>query len=498
MTSSKQNALWKIDLMEVKFYNHLPRFTRTKKLLEAKNNQKVLKHLPNSEEEAKAEIIAMKKDTFQNKYHGSYKKLNAVLKKIIKTDLNKWSRLNKASKPLIEFVSDNSIIEDLITSKLVKCIQLAILVDKVSRTDPPSYISSTVIEIIKNKSHKSNPSKFFIDHCQDNKDINNWVSNLWNSKAVKPILTQINWSMVMIRGNLSEKEKQERQKSIGKSVGKEGEGSGDGDDESEDDDDDESDSNDSESEVDNRDENDMEKFAVYDNLVGDSDDENEDHLDSNVNYNEITDEEPSDEEPSDEESSHDSENDQSDETSTHKSTKKEKKDDFFDNASEDSESKSESTSKYNLPSLTTGYFSGGSDDEEDNFEADNDKVVRQATSQRKNRRGQRARQKIWEQKYGKSAKHKQKEQQELQSEREQRQQEYEERVRKRQLKAKWVEENAPSGSNTKPLGERKVRAESDEPEPKKQKTDHPSWQAKKLEEERLKNVKFTGKKITFD
>lgn len=137
----------------------------------------------------------------------------------------------------------------------------------------------------------------------------------------------------------------------------------------------------------------------------------------------------------------------------------------------------ETKPKPKLPQLATGYFSGGSDDEDD---IDNDEVVKAATTQRKNRRGQRARQKIWEAKYGKKANHVQKERDRVQSERERKQREFEERQRKRELKAKEQPQNQ-------------------EPEKKKQKAElHPSWVAKKAAEAKTKGAKFEGKKITFD
>lgn len=154
----------------------------------------------------------------------------------------------------------------------------------------------------------------------------------------------------------------------------------------------------------------------------------------------------------------------------------------------ESDSKSEpesATQKYNLPQLATGYFSGGSDD--DGSDIDEDQVVKSVTERRKNRRGQRARQKIWAQKYGKEAKHIKEERTRLASEREQRQLEYEERERKRQMKR----QAEPTGSNNQPLGDRSEKTALVEEKL------HPSWQAKKLAEKTI-TAKFTGKKIRFD
>ncbi|CAH6719810.1 bud site selection protein 22 [[Candida] jaroonii] len=458
--------MWRLDLLEVKFFNTSPRFNKTKTLLNSKKNDKLLKKLPSSKEEAEKEILLLKSEAFQNKYHGSFKNLHKEVKKIIKSDIHKHSKDNKQS--LVEFLKNDDIIDDLITSKLVKIIQQIILVNADLKKSPPLYISEDLRAILTDKSHKSHPSKFFIDHCQNNKVINSYVSSLWNQKAIKSSLAQAEWSLKLVRG-VSKLEKDERRKQLGKKV-----------DDADDEDDEDDDKDDDKDE-------DSEELMVYE----DSDEEVETaKLDPNVNYNEITDEEPSDDESTYPEP-------------TKQPKSKSKKDDFFD-------SDDDMESKYNLPQLTTGYYSGGSDDEE--FDADNDKVVKQVTTQRKNRRGQRARQKIWEKKFGKKAKHKEKEIAAIQDDRKRRQLEFEERERKRQAKAQ------PTGANNQPLGERKPPSvgtpvgsttgstgsttgsstvQSFAPkEPLGE--EHPSWKAKKMAEEKLKNVKFQGKKITFD
>ena len=122
----------------------------------------------------------------------------------------------------------------------------------------------------------------------------------------------------------------------------------------------------------------------------------------------------------------------------------------------------------------------------------------------KESKGQRARQKIWAKKYGKEAKHVKKNQEILASERERRQMEFEERQRKRELKAKLLAEKQQTGANSLPLGERKPTTSntaSTIPQllgstvATEEKSIHPSWEAKRLEKEKLKNVKFQGKKL---
>lgn len=57
-----------------------------------------------------------------------------------------------------------------------------------------------------------------------------------------------------------------------------------------------------------------------------------------------------------------------------------------------------------LPSLAAGFAAGDSDSDPDN-DYDPDGIIGTKKAERKNRRGQRARQAIWEKKYGKGAKH---------------------------------------------------------------------------------------------
>ena len=84
--------------------------------------------------------------------------------------------------------------------------------------------------------------------------------------------------------------------------------------------------------------------------------------------------------------------------------------------------------------------------------------------------------------------------------------EFEERQRKRELKAKLLAEKQQTGANALPLGERKSTTStipqqllgSTNTATAEEKAIHPSWEAKRLEKEKLKNVKFQGKKVVFD
>mmetsp|Transcript_5057 Transcript_5057/g.5661 ORF Transcript_5057/g.5661 Transcript_5057/m.5661 type:complete len:480 (+) Transcript_5057:60-1499(+) len=479
--------MWKLDLLETKYHGSSPRFPHTKKLLSARNNNKLLKKLSQSRDEAEKEILALKEDHFHKKYYGAYKKISKEVNKHVKSDVTKW-KADDSKEGLLEFFEVEDRIQELITSKLIKCITSSILINKELKLDPPKYIPSDIRNIITDKSHKSNPSAFFINYCQNNKDLNNYISNLWNIKSIKPLLGEIEWSFKMVRGDLTKFERDARKKLVGKDIQtdfnedkKEStqSESDDGSDISEGDmsDDNKKEAGDNES-IDAEDM--FEKFAEYDNLVVDSDEEEKFDLDPNVNYNEVTDEESSEMADDINESVDGSD------------------DSFFEE--NDREAETSSKREYNLPQLATGYFSGGSDDEDD--EIDNDNVVKEATTQRKNRRGQRARQKIWAQKYGKEAKHVKKEQVIIASERERKRLEYEERCKKRELKAKM--NSAPTGSNTAPLAERRLRSntevgvEKPVEMTKPIEKEHPSWVAKRLAEEKQKNAKFQGTKIKFD
>lgn len=145
---------------------------------------------------------------------------------------------------------------------------------------------------------------------------------------------------------------------------------------------------------------------------------------------------------------------------------------------------------YPQMSMATGYISG-SDDED----VDNDKVVKGATKkERKNRRGQAARQRIWELKYGTQANHLKKQRQERYDKSQKLQKEWEEREAKRQERR-----NKLSAEDRAAEDERERRKKLGlKPEPRKTHRDdagplHPSWQAKKAQS----NVSFAGKKMVF-
>lgn len=135
-----------------------------------------------------------------------------------------------------------------------------------------------------------------------------------------------------------------------------------------------------------------------------------------------------------------------------------------------------------IPSLTMGgYISGSGSDLDDDIDV----------APKKNRRGQRARQKIWEQKYKSKANH----------------------LKNQERSAGWDPkrgavggERQPrfaKGANSMPVGNRRrdVGAGSTKKPPRKDDSGplHPSWEAaKRAKEKKAAPVSFQGKKISFD
>ncbi|EMR09498.1 hypothetical protein PNEG_02086 [Pneumocystis murina B123] len=116
-----------------------------------------------------------------------------------------------------------------------------------------------------------------------------------------------------------------------------------------------------------------------------------------------------------------------------------------------------------LPSLSTGYISGS--DDNNNIDPEY-KVI---DKPKKNRRGQRARRKIWEIKYGKNARHLQIKRKKLNS--------------NKNIKLSYNNKNSAlvskNNKETKPL--------------------HPSWEAaRRLKKKESSNIKFEGTKIKFE
>jgi hypothetical protein len=474
----KKNQLWRLDLLETHYLQKPPRYSRTRALLRVKGKSRT--HLlPESEDQALREIEALKSDIFAKKLHSSLVKYQRGIKKCLKVLVKKTK---DDEKKFLE-----SLDVELVSN--VRIIKLIMTLYKLNpkKEEFPSFIPSWIIDVVKDKSNKMNPSNLYNSLSPSNRNI---YSKLMNMKDIQSIADIIENSFMVILGAVEKEKKDIEDVETSESSS----------------DEDSDDGNSSEGDNASADEKigeDIEingsgdEFAQFDNMVAGSDeDESDVELDETINYNEVTDEEPSDaNEVELEKNEMESESGESDSESeddffveelmaVKKSRKKEQSDKKSDKKKTD---KKKDKKKVQLPELQIGYVSGSEDEYDDD-------VVKQITQPKKNRRGQRARQKIWEAKYGRGAKHIQKEKEKVKLEREQKQREYEERVAKRAAKA------AITGSNNVPLGEKKSGQSGQSAEmtlENKPQGLHPSWEAKKKQEEALKNVKFSGKKIVF-
>ncbi|KAK5962669.1 Bud22p PWA37_005109 [Arxiozyma heterogenica] len=480
----KDNLLFKLDNLEYQYHylnntldSFKPRLNQTRKLYSAKGKktsqrvQKLLNSitLPDiTEEFNKLRLII---------FNG---KIFTVEKNLKNSLLKKLNQLEIKDHVLVQCKSLEQFVNYIAVSKLIK-VSISKIVGNKQTNDlenvPVWFQNHKYLTIYNNKNDDLNPSRIWNEIVLKIKDGAKIVGLLMNEKKSQSILKVFENGMDVFlninkdkniksikieqqsKANLDSEntKKDEKQQLENEDEGGEGEELQNG-----------------EKEFIDIDEDEM--LRQYEGLVADSDNENESEgiLDPNVNYNEVTDEEPSQEE----------------------------NDYDIDEESED-EKEQPAKKKIKLPELMTGYYSG--DDSESDFEED--KVAKEQASnkiKRKNRRGQRARRKIWEQKYGKRANHIQKELMKQKKAREQKQHEYEARVAKRAAKQAEYDKN---NANFIKLGERGSRSNLDqsnkskeEPEDKKNKKieDHPSWVAKKLAEEKLKNTKFSGKKIKFD
>lgn len=424
----RKNEFWRLDLLETKFTNVSPRFKFTKKLINAHNNSHLLKKLPDTRNEALQQIQALKSDLFEKKYHGAHKNVSREVSRTFKQLRTKID----GKEHLETLFNDKDFLHQLVCARLIKLISNAIITTSELKANPPAYISKDVLEMLTNKSLPGNPTSFYIKYCQNDKVVNGYLSKLWNTKEMKALCSEVEYTFRKIRGNLT-KEEVAQHNAITSARSKPGAKPTRG----------RSDNVDDSSDSDSDDNGLDGEMADLDHLVAGSDEEDDDSDGESKNHNDLD--------------------------SDFKLNKP--------NIGMDVNAKEVTTRK--LPQLATGYFSGGSDDESD---VDNDRVVKEATTVRKNRRGQRARQKIWEQKYGQKANHVQQENKRIASERERKQQEFEERQRKRDLKAKLAGET-PEGSKPNATNPTKL---------------HPSWEARKLAEQKQKDVKFSGKKIVFN
>ncbi|KAG7795337.1 hypothetical protein KL929_004104 [Ogataea haglerorum] len=431
----KENLIGKLDLLQFRYENlDPPRFPLSRKLAKSKNAHHV-KLLMLSEDEAFKMIRQLKRELFERKYHSAYLNLERLLGGQIKQVLK-----NKTTKPedRILYEKLESELDTVIKQKLTKLGSKIFRREEVREVPPKSFWEDR--EKLKGHTYET--------------ELNNLVSKLFNKNTVKEVVQQTEHNFKLVLGV----DKREKKPETAKRSESEEKTPKDESDSSADESDEVSVSEDTES-------SDDEKldtiYSNYKSMVAGSSDEDEDEPEEGVDYNEVTDEEPS-------EQSSEFDGEQPDYETAKAERKKLSNDDFF--------------SELQLPALAGGYYSGGEDEEElEQAEKDMKKLAKE----RKNRRGQRARQKIWEKKYGKNANHIKKERERVQSEREKQRLAYEERVRKRAEKKKQEEEKKKQDREklNKPAAADKM---------------HPSWEAKRKAEEALKNAKFQGKKVKFE
>ncbi|ANZ75212.1 BA75_02649T0 [Komagataella pastoris] len=460
----QDNISWKLDILEVMFLRTKPRYLKTTLFLNARNQKKVSSVLDVrkfNKNSAMNQISKYKSELSERKIHSAKVKMQRNLKKVIKNEINKCQAKLKTSPDDAKQLERLQILQDIDLDDIINRKLIRILINVFTPTEelqefPPAFLPTWVIDSIKDKESKYNPNNITKGDPQAKINI---VSQLMNNKELREILSTIELTLRLVEGPVErpdqikeKREKREKRKSEDRAKAtneKKSENSNYSDDEGEDQDQDE--------DSDHSDLDDID-FSKYDGALAASSDEDGDEDEPAIQKNDTS--------------------------------KSLVEDDFFDfsvaevkqREKADAKKKEQKLEKeYNLPQLTAGYFSGGESD----GDYDNDKVVQEATKPRKNRRGQRARQKIWEAKYGRNANHVLKEHDRIRSEREQKQVEYEERVRKRAAKAAELRERQAAM-----------------PPPKIQKVApkglHPSWEAKKNLEKKQKNIPFQGKKVTFD
>ncbi|WWD08801.1 hypothetical protein V865_006914 [Kwoniella europaea PYCC6329] len=170
--------------------------------------------------------------------------------------------------------------------------------------------------------------------------------------------------------------------------------------------------------------------------------------------------------------------------------------------------KGDITSSMFLPSLAAGFTRGDEGDSDPDDDLDPNGVIGKNTKERKNRRGQRARQAIWEKKYGKGAKHvvKAKEDEEAyQAAKAKR--EADKRGRPDHMKGRDSGWGARSGQPSIPNGSASTPKSTVIPQqhqqaPKEEKKNlHPSWEAARLRKQKMGVVPADApkaNKIVFD
>lgn len=416
MASKSENLIGQIDLLEAQLEEREPRLFQTKFLLKRK---KKLEEEETDKDEIRQQLVELKQKLVDRKVHHSYKVIKKQVKQALKLESLKVQK-RKSKSPEKAKKIDNEAdelkkfdSETLAQLIILRNIKKGFLSTKRSRENPPDALSPTLVNEVLQLKDEFN-------------DVQNDIfGRLCKQSGVQSAIEDFKSSVnAVMAGQPSSKGERVQQNNNSKS----------------------------------------EKSKVKE----------EDTQTKKPNAKETMgqgaedDEEPSDSDSeSESDSGSESEAEHPDRVAGAKymdiSGSEDEGDDFLESA------------EGNLPALQMGYVSGSDDDDDVRFE--NDKVVKELTSGRKNRRGQRARRKIWEAKYGSKAKHLVKERKEQQ-----------EKLQKKQERRQRRDEFAAKAKAEKEHKKQQAQEQSNKPL-------HPSWQAKKQT-----NVvaQFKGQKKKFD
>lgn len=485
----KDNLIFKLDNLEYQYHylngsltDFQPRLNSTTKLYNAKGKKtskrvtKILNEI--TLPEVTKELNELRTEIFDKKSYSLDKNLRSFLRKHI-TQYRPTKKNKKDFTPVIEEIKAKYALEDFIElvskSKIIKLSCTKIVAAK--RSSPPDwFVEHEFWKIHNDKTQEFNPSRIWTEVILNIDKCDQLISTLMNSDKCKEVISSFNSGMdVFLAINREKKEKKTvKNKEAIHENGEAGTF--------------EHDENSEENKINKKtkesktggaedvSELDDEILEQYDGmLVGSDEDEDQNDgverfsLDPNVNYNEVTDEEP----------------DQLDDDD-------EIDDEYNQDGDDEPRRKKQQTQ---LPELMGGYYSGGDSDSE--IDSSEDRVAREqisVTEKKKNRRGQRARRKIWEKKFGREAKHIQREVENDLAERKKRQGEYEARVVKRSAKAADIDARRAIDREKRDSFEKS----STRPTKSEPLSEHPSWVAKRNAEAKLKNAKFQGKKVKFD
>ncbi|OWZ26423.1 hypothetical protein C356_06975 [Cryptococcus neoformans c45] len=165
------------------------------------------------------------------------------------------------------------------------------------------------------------------------------------------------------------------------------------------------------------------------------------------------------------------------------------------------------TSSIFLPSLSVGFTRGDDSDSDPDLDDDPNGIAGKQPVVRKNRRGQRARQAIWEKKYGKNAKHvvKAHEEEKIQAQKAKEKAGAKGRTRDSGWGARSGKAIGPAVASASPhtaamSHTQKVYSEPKQSQTEQKKSLHPSWEAAKLRKQKMGAVQTEVKaqKIVFD